>query len=725
MNNGVEIFIPNGRRRAKDTGIASQLMPQIAGLVSNRDVASGGYGELMLSSEGLGESQTQVLNSGLEALQTELSAICNELSFEATQPAILAATASAVIGSNPRKFLETPTSVPNIDGKWSGFMNPATGDGSNKRQMSMESYDERTNRNAALTSVLYNLLAIRQDAFGELFFPTIVVNPTEVGIALEAKLITAIQDFRRSASGALANFRRQNVIRAYADASILKNELTRAVPVRRTTGPDANESLFVSASDVTPWTFEADGLNIPTSYLRVGPTVDLIGISGTDELYTLGVMDVTDSLDTFNQLDRIAVRFTDGTDTDILHIDTTVFPGSTFTYAPQGRHRRMMLDLDTDSLVLSSDSPREGGGNMTLLTELANHTARVRLRMSGSIEIAEGKASVQRGSLELVTLRNNTTGDLADPAIAATIATKIEAAEVIGWTSISYRANSNLRQRGQLIETVREYQLVNIPYRSPITTLVPATDQGENDASAVQTLINATNIRNSNSAVTTILRARTIMDSYRAVGDEAGELPTFFGMGRHYVRPYFAEENVDLAKTVDSRTSHERIKDIRGALVEKLRYHAAEMYRMSEYKAAVTVLTGQPNARPVVLIGTDPVIHQYLMADGDLRTLGEEFQVQIVSTIDHRMKGRIIMSFGLMESETNNQVNPLHFGNFLWSPEVTVVMPISRQNQVSRELVVTPRFLHLVNLPIMVSLTVENLPTVTDKVIVYNREIPA
>lgn len=721
MSNELQALIPGLRRRDRDLGPAAQLIQPIRNLTADRDVTAGGAAKFMISTEGLNDSDRSVLSDTLDNLSANMQAHVSEIfadhpNVKISKEGIMAGTAAALLGANPQAFIETKLSVPQIEGKWAGYLDVGTGDGTMHRQVSFEAYDERSNRNASMTSVVYNLLAIRQDAFGEAFFKTIVVNPTEVGVALEAKLITAVNDFQRSASGALANFNRQNVIRAYANAEILRNELTRAIPVRRTSGADQNDSLFVPDSVFTPWTETIDGLTIPTSFLRTGVDVDLIGLSATDELLALGILDITDTLDTYNVLNQLCIQFTDGTDTDVAQIDASIFPGSTFTYAPQGNYRRMLLDLDTDSCVLTSDTPLEGGGAAAYLTELATHNVRVRLKVSGSINIAEGKASVQGGGLELVSMQNASTGELVTGAAFDTLAAKIASASILGYTTTSYRANSNIRQRGQLIETIREYQLVNIPYRSPITTLMPATDQGDNDSSAVQTLISSTNIRNSNSAVTALLRARSILDGYSAVPDNAGALPEFFGMGRYYVNPYFAAESVDLSLVVDSRTSHERVKDIRGALVEKIRYYAAEMYRQSQYKAAVNVLYGQPDARPTIIVGTDQVIHQYLMADGDFRTLGEEFNVQIVSTMDTRMAGKIIMSFGNNNAEAGNQVDPLHFGNFLWSPEVTVVMPISRQGQVSKELIVTPRFLHLVNLPVMVELTVTNLPAVTNKV---------
>jgi hypothetical protein len=37
----------------------------------------------------------------------------------------------------------------------------------------------------------------------------------------------------------------------------------------------------------------------------------------------------------------------------------------------------------------------------------------------------------------------------------------------------------------------------------------------------------------------------------------------------------------------------------------------------------------------------------------------------------------------------------------VWKPELTLVLPISRNGQISKELTVSPSFTHIVNLPVL------------------------
>ena len=590
--------------------------------------------------------------------------------------------------------------------------------------ISTEAYDERDNRNAQMYSIIYNLLASRQDDFGETFLPTIIVNPSEVGITLSVKLFYVYNDFKRSVNGALANYGRKNVIRAYADAEILKNEQTKVVPVLRTGGgADDNSDKFVSVSDVPAWSVNlGSSIAVTTAPLKVDTKVDLIGISQTNELLNSGLMGPTDSLDTYFKLESIYVKVTDGTNTNVVRIETENLPASSFTYAPQGNYRRMILTMDTDSIVLDSSTLDVNGATIAALPELATSKVRLQFSMTGNVTLDKGDAVINRGSLALVTMRN-AAGQLVTGAAFKTLADKLAAAEVIGYTLVAYRANSNIRQRGQLLDSQIEYRAIPVPYRSPISILMPAVNAGADDSSALQTLITTTGIRVSNEAVSTLLKAQTTLASYNPVANENGDLPEMSAIGQYYVKPVYFSEPINLSNVVDSLKSHEKIKDIRAALVEKICFYANEMYRQSEYKAAAAVLTGNVGFKPTVIVGTDPVIYNYIMADGDLRTLGDTFDVKVVSTLDQRVAGKIFISFGVFDQNRNSQINPLNFGNLLYSPELTVAMPISRDGQISRELIVTPRFVHILNLPIMTVLNVTGLPDTINKVAVNTRTL--
>lgn len=693
----------------------NDLAEKISAVTSNRLMNDDKITQIALSTESLDQSQEQMITNVYNSMESNVKAIAADFGISVEDYQLEAATIGGMISANVKYAL---SSQPKKAGMLDGFNGSRFGvtDGQVERPIAMEAYDERDNRNSQVYSIVYNLLASRQDDFGETFFPTIVVNPNEMGITLTAKIFYAFNDFKRAVTGSLANYARKNLVRAYADSSILFNEQTKAIPVfRQTGGTDDNTDKFVPAALLTPWVETLSNTSsVTTSAIAVGKKLDLIGISQTNELLASGIMSPSDTLDTYIRLEKLFVKVVNGATTDMVQFDVSELPGATFTYSPSGNYRKMILNLDSDSLVVTPTTAKVDGAPLAALTEFTtnNWSGLMRVSISGNVVIDKGDSIVNPGSLELVAVRDSL-GNLVAPTAPdhVTAAAKITSAEIVGYTVTAYRANSNLRQRGQLVDSQIEYQPIPVLYRSPISAIMPAIDNSGDNTAVLQTLITTTGIRISNEAVTALLKAEQSLSSYNPIADTSGNIPELFGIGRFYVKPAFFSETINLSLTVDSLKSHERAKDIKAAIVEKLRFYAAEMYRSSEYKAAAMVLTGNIGFKPTVIIGTDSVLYNYIMVDGDLRTLGDQFDVKVVSSLDSRVSGKIFMSFGVQDSGQNSTVNPLNFGNMLWSPEVTAVLPVSRDGNVNQELLVSPRFLHLVNLPVLCVLNVSNIPT--------------
>lgn len=707
-------------RRSMIADPVGDLTKKVAQISASRNLSDKQIGQLVMAQESFNDQQETLITNTYSNMETLLKQVASDMNFAVEEYQVEAATIGGLMATDPAAVLAATPRVPSSD---SVIVNLGLQDTVTKR-FAVEAYDERENRNAQMYSVVYNLLASRQDEVGETLFPTVIVSPNEVGVTLALKLFYVYNDFKRQTSGALANYNRRNVIRAYADLDILKNELTRLVPVLRAGGSDDNTDKFVDVADVPAWSESlGTGVSVTTGAYKVDTKIDFIGISQTNELLSSGIMGPTDSLDTFMKLDKIFVKSTEGSVVDVIAIDVSNIPSAVFTYAPQGNYRRMILTMDTDAVVLGANTTKINGAALDTLAELATNKARVQLTINGSVVLDKGEGSVSRGALSLMALRNNS-GQLVTGATFNTVAGKIAALEVLGFTLQGYRANSNLRQRGQLVDTQTEYRVIPLNYRSPLGILAPAARASSDDTSALQTLITITGIRTSNEAVNTLIRFDVAMDSYQAVADASGSMPEMAQVGHLFVQPTYMKDALDLSATVDSVKSHERFADIRAAIVEKIRYMANEMYRRSEYQAASSVLMGNVGFKPTVIIATDPVIHNYLCMDGDLRTLGDSFDVKVVSSLAEPLKGKIFVTFGVFDQSRNTTVNPLNFGNMLYSPELVLNLPVSRDGQVSNELTVTPRFAHIVNAPILGKLTVSNLPAVTNKVTLNMHSVP-
>jgi len=201
----------------------SDLTEKVSQITASRSFSDEKIGQIALATESMGANEEQSLLNVYNNIESSIKTIVQDFGIATEAFQLEAASIAGVFSTNPKAALASKLRSPQ-----SGAMvvHSVVSDGMQERpSVALEAYDERENRNAQLYSIVYNLLASRQDEFGETFFPTIVINPSEVGVTISIKLFYAYNDFKRSVTGALANYGRKNIVRAYADADVLKNEV--------------------------------------------------------------------------------------------------------------------------------------------------------------------------------------------------------------------------------------------------------------------------------------------------------------------------------------------------------------------------------------------------------------------------------------------------------------------------------------------------------------------
>lgn len=679
--------------------------------VGRQQIITPGIAKTGLGLESASESDFDALSRVASNLQHSIESLQSELGLaeKAFASQTAAAVTAGIFAGDFNTFLKRSTSVAAVSTESVGVVVGQVEDGMSERAFGIEAYDERENRNAVVYSIAYNYQAARQDEFGEAFFPTITLSPDQVGFGITVNLMQVWDGLERKVSGVLENFNKKNIIRAVADASVLKKEQTKVTPVHRP------QSAAMFSTAVAPVALNIEGESINTAPLAFGKKIELIGVSQTEALLALGTMDQTDTLDPTVTLANVYAKFGD----DVIRIPTLDLPLSNFVYGVQNNSRVQPLNFTTTSVLFNKNTKQNDGTALSALSEVVTNDWIVRLEIQafGQVNIESGEISVTAGAVDVVSIQN-AAGQMLDltAGAAAAFAAEIRAGALVGYDVQAYRTNVNRRQAGQFIDVSKYTQLYNVPLRAPITTKHPATTDGTTDASDVQALIIATRIRVSNEAVSSLLRAAEQLSRYVDSRDASGNGPDVLGVGRFFVRPAYRYDSLDMLTVVDSQKSHERSKDLQAALIDKLRDMAYRLYRDSEYKAAADALSGGISAVPEVIIGTDPVLARYISVEGDLRTLGGEFNVRVVSTLDSRMEGKIFMAFGVMDESRNAQPNPLNFGNMVWAPELVLTANLTRGNAYSRETVVQPRYLFVVNTPILGMMEVSNIEGVLNKV---------
>lgn len=710
------------KKKSGNVAIQSTLGRMVAMLqeqVGNQQMVTSALGKSALSMESIDDSAMHALTTVSGQLEAALESISMDLGISklTTQAQSQAATIAGVLAGDYKGFMARKQDALGVSTEAIGVVMSNASDALSERAFGLEAYDERENRNAVIYSIAYNYQAARQDEFGETFFPTITLTPENVGFGITVNLMMVYDGYERKISGTFEDFKKRNIIRAVADASVLKKDATKITPAYRAQNADKFAVGFAPTAVVI------EGESIPTAPLAFGKKLDLLALSQTDALMSTGTMDMTDTLDPTINLLNVYAKF----GADVLKFNTSNLPLSNFTFSTQNNYRVETLSFTTSSILINKATLNADGSALADLSAIvtSDYIVRLELNVTGQVNIETGETQVFGNHVSVHSV-HDVDGNALDMTVGAvaTLVGVINAGVLAGYDLQAFRTNANRRQRGQFVDVTRYTQLYNVPLRSPITSIHPATVDGQTDASDVQALVTATRIRTSNEAVTTLLATAQLLSEYVDSRDVAGVGPDLLGVGRFFVRPAFMQESIDMLAMIDSIKSHERAADIQAVLVNKLRDMAYQLYRDSEYKAAADALAGGIAPVPEVIIGTDPVIARYLNVTGDLRTLGGEFNVRIVSTLDTRMKGKIAMAFGVMDETRNTQPNPLNFGNMVWAPELVLTANLSRGNTYSRETVVQPKFLFVVNTPIMGLLQVSGIPATLNKVPVAFRNVP-
>lgn len=737
----MKLFNTSFGAQKEETGI-SAAMTSLGRALQGDQILSSQLTKSAFAMEGLVSDQSQhEMTQALDKLSLAVESIADMLGDKAsfTNAQKSACAAAGVMAGDAESSLRF--SAPSAISK-EGFTyiaNTGAEDTSSKRSLAFETYDPRNNRDVASSSMIYNLQSARQDVFGETLFPTITVSPEQSGLSVTARINSVLGDIKRNTNGTVTPFVKQNIIRALADATILKNDSTRITPVVR-----ANSAqYFVNPAIVAPADLLVEGEAITTAPLAVGKRLGLLEVSQTDTLLANGVMDITDTIEgavsltnlymtvatpavaaaaaigVFGQPGYVPAVVAAPAATDVVRLNVQNLPFSNFTGSVQDNISKFTLAFDTKSVLIDLNTKQNDGSALVALAPIVAGSYQVRLGvvMTGDINIELGGTAVYFNALEVVSVHDQAGNNLSlTVGTGKQIADLFVAAKIEGYDLLAYRSNLNRRERGQLIDTTFVTQQYRINLRSPITALRPVSSDNTDNSDALSALIVATHIRTSNAAVTELLRAATLLSQYVAQALPGVAGPDVLGVGRHLVIPTYRSYVFNAQVEVASLNSSQVATDLQNALVNRIRDMAYGMYRDSQYQAASASQNGGLAKIPTVIIATDPVTSRYLTINADFNTLGNEFDIRLVNTTDIRVSGKIFITFGDFSGNNVDAPNPLHFGNMAWKPEMTVALDISRGGQTSKELTVQPAFLHFVNCPIMGVIDVQNLPAVFTKV---------
>jgi len=704
------------------TGIQSAL--NVSGLKGRTDLAQYTISSESFIGENADAARTAIADLNDVVTQTIEDVISSEeFGFEPTDAQLAAAHGVAAIALDPAaarsalRNLNGDTGAQNVIGTL-GAHDLGIEDYVDAGTISNEAFDGQTTNSAVYFSIVYNLLAARQDAFGELFYPTITIDPSASGANVEARVISLYNEVTRSTTGSAdkGKFNKVSVVKVITDSTLLSADRNRVYPVKR---DGSTEDVLVHALS---YGMDVNGEIFDTAPIQIGKEVSLLGVSQTNAQIAKGMMDNTDALDRRIQLTDLYFQLTGDvattSTTEDFKYDMSILPHSNFTYSTQDHHKDLQLALNTTGIVLSTTTTKlvDEGTSAVLGTLPADHTVRIKTVLHGEGNTAYGDIALYASAIEVVEVRDAAGQLVTDPAVLTAFSTIFDTITVVGYSVEAYTTNSNLRSRGQLVGVDVYNQVYTVPVRSGITvekTITNAQDT-DNDATYLASQVTFAGIKTSLHAVESLTNFADTLRTLTLSG--ANTDIEIMGMGRFFVDAYYKSISLDLETAVDSLRSTDRAADIKSAIINVIKDAAIQMSVASNYSVASKVLNDGMSSKITVIVGTDTRIAQYITTGLEDNPLGDLFDLKIEATSNPRVAGKIYISFGDFGSGRNTTPNCLNFGQMFWSPEVSVDTLRQGSGRIGRELTTMPRFLHVTNLPVLTEITVTKIENVLGKV---------
>lgn len=589
--------------------------------------------------------------------------------------------------------------------------------------VSLEAFDNMELQKGIDVSIVFNALAIGQSSFNDSWFSVVVGTPDEVVFKINIPRILVQNEYiAPDQSGDPADFGKKNLIRAALDYTILMNNSTDLVPIVRA---GVNVDKFVDAAAVQPVEAPVGAVKVLTAPLKINTPHSLINLASNEALKLAGAIGETDAVEPKVSLKNVYVvaskAGTGGGDADesVLRIRTLTLPGAGFYRAPQGNLREMVLQFDAKSMIIKPDTKDVGEAAPEALAAFATgkYTLVLGTTLSGKINLETSNEKTFASAVEVLQILDEDGRPIDLTGTAATTLLEGLTFEVIGYDLDARRSNSNLRTKGLILNPDMESRVYYVPLNAPLVSQTPLGQ--ESTGLDLNALVQGVHMQIENAAVTTLLTFDKTLSDWFVSSENINLYPAFETPGELLVAPFYEAFEIDMATALNNTGSAAKVDDIQGVLVAAIREVIARTCRETGYEVALRANNGGSVEQLNVIAVTDPVLPKYLVINGDDRYLGQNATFQVSSVNDLRMRDTIFLSFG---RKGTGKHDPLTFGNMLYIPELAISAQVNRNGATIMERQVQPRFLHIVNLPILIKIKVTNLVKASREAVVYHTE---
>lgn len=586
-------------------------------------------------------------------------------------------------------------------GRWGSL--PVVGE---EARPSLESFDETETEKWREFSYAVNLMAAKTHPFAELFYPLYVTTPENAGWLMTIRRTMVWDGYQQTEQkGNAVTLRKTNALEALLNYKVLETESTRLYPVLT----DENKDWFVAETLIKPQPKTQGEDKFETQFLKFNTQhqFNLINLAQTPSRMAKGAPNFTDSLDRRIALDDMLLKVGD----DVLIVNVNRDTYAQFLAPREYNFRDMTVKFHPKALSLKPENKAITGDVPASLKDLfeAGYGLNYQVKVDGEINVESGNGQVRVMNVQFLNaFKLNKPEEVLDldDAIIKPLLPKSVSAE--GFTLEARLTNLNQLERGKLVDSDVQKEGFIIPTLSPICIVKPSQMDDEKVYPKIESLqfVYRTMLRND--AVTSLLNRADTLESYLGNG-VTHPLESNLGMegvGQYYYRPHFERITINVKNELNSLESANKLGDIQGLIVSRLNEVIYRVNKETGYSAALEEQFPGSTPKPHVAIGTDLYLPQFLMIQGDDRTVSIGFDHTIASISDLRMSNKIVMQFTLPGEK---EPHPMQSGVCGMIPEFISNFQMIRDQRIANEMRLTPRYRYFNFTPVMIVVDIEGL----------------
>lgn len=549
---------------------------------------------------------------------------------------------------------------------------------------------------AAKSTLMINTGRTNQDAFAEEFFPSIL-SPDMNQIKLQYTIAAYIKDWKGSNKELLA------IHDTLVDTSYLQGSKHKLIPAYAANSEYLNTKVKYNL---------VNGLNtIETAPYKFGTKIDIIDAC-IDEVNSTGSVN---NVRTIAPNIKLAQLFFSNGETDAglygttderkFSFETVSLYGSVALPTINGKIEDFQISFGVDKVYeLPLSGIVNGGGTSVYGTTYPNAQLLFEVVVKGDGNLVKAQFKPTAPEFKIVGVKNNGVLLAKDDAAYLAIATALEGVKVAGYELDVYEANGDVVNEGNLLTLDNESETYPIGYKQPLTVKGPIASlyNDKTDLATLAQFITHSGDKASVDGKTVLLNALAAVKVSTDVGSSIS------GIGNKFIKPVVITEAVNVATAVNNMETTNLENSVRATLLNTIKTVATKMFVASKYKAVFDRF--YQNRKMRLSVGIDQRLQTWLPVGK--HEISGDFDCYVVSTVDNRFDGKMVMAFTSSASDRNKEMDILGLGFCAY--DTTVVTQVRKQigGSTVDAVMAFPKYEHIITCTIFGEVEVSGLTEV-------------